>query len=242
LPDHVPGDPGRAGVLITRPEPGAADTAARVAALGLRPVVAPLLQLQLLASALPEADHLQAVLIASGNALAGLPAAYRPLQLLAVGSATADRARAAGFTRALSADGDADALAALTANQCDPSGLPLLLAAGRGQSVRLAAMLRARGFRVIRRAVYAATPVRTLPPAAISALRAGSLRAALFFSGETAHLFVRLLLGSGLCEAVHGVDACAIGEPAATAIETLPWRRVLRAAKPTQDAMLALLR
>ncbi len=235
-------DPGRIGVLITRPEPGAAATAARVATLGLRPVVAPLLEIHILPATLPKADRLQAVLIASGNALAGLPAVYRPLKLLAVGDASAGHARAAGFAQVLSADGDAEALAALTDRQCDPAGLPLLLAAGRGQSLALAAALRARGFRVIRRATYAAIPARVLPPIAASTLRAGNLRAALFFSGETAHLFVRLLNNSGLREAVRGIDACAIGEPAAAAIETLPWRRVLRAAKPTQDAMLALLR
>ena len=234
--------PGRVGVLITRPEPGAADTAARVAALGLWPVVAPLLEIHVLPAALPEADRLQAVLIASGNALAALPAAYQARKILAVGDASADRARAAGFAQVFSADGDAEALAALTGAQCDPAGLPLLLAAGRGQSLALAATLRARGFRVIRRATYAASPARAMPPDAAAALREKSLRAALFFSGETAHLFARLLINSGLREAVHGIDACAIGAAAATAIETLPWRRVLRAAKPTQDAMLALLR
>jgi uroporphyrinogen-III synthase len=67
------------------------------------------------------------------------------------------------------------------------------------------------------------------------------LRAILFFSAETARQFARLLTHAGLRETVAGVDACAIGAPAAAAIEGLPWRRVLRAAYPTQDAMLALL-
>ena len=67
MPDRI-----RDGVLITRPEAGAADTAARVTGLGLRPVIAPLLAIQALPAALPQADRLQAVLIASGNALAGV--------------------------------------------------------------------------------------------------------------------------------------------------------------------------
>jgi uroporphyrinogen-III synthase len=233
--------PNRDGVLITRPQTGAADTAARVTALGLHPVVAPLLGICALSAALPSAERVQAVLIASGNALPGFPAAYHSLPLLAVGDASAAAARAAGFEGVLSADGDAAALIALVGRQCDPGGRPLLLAAGRGQSMKLAAGLRALGFRVIRHAVYAAIPVRALPAAAIMALRDGSLRAALFFSAETARQFARLLIRSGLCEAVCGVDACAIGEPAAAAIQALPWRRVLCAAKPTQDAMLALL-
>ncbi len=229
-------------MLITRPEPGAAETASRVATLGLRPVVAPLLEVCVLPATLPAADRLQAVLIASGNALACLPTGYRTLPLLAVGDASAARARAAGFSEARSANGDADALAALAGAHCDTTGHALLLAAGRGQSLALAAALRARGFRVIRRAVYAAIPVPALPEPAAAALRAENLRAVLFFSAETARQFVRLLIRAGLREAVCGIDACAIGQPAATAIQALPWRRVLRAAKPTQDAMLALLR
>jgi uroporphyrinogen-III synthase len=232
----------RIGVLITRPEPGAAETASRVAALGLRPVIAPLLEIGVLPATLPASDRLQAVLIASGNALAGLPTAYRALPLLAVGDASAARARAAGFTGVLSADGDADALAALAGVHCDPAGLPLLLAVARGQSLVLTGALRGRGFRVMRRATYAATPVRALPEPAAAALREKCLRAALFFSAETGRQFARLLIRCGLREAVREIDACAIGQPAATAIDTLPWRRVLRAAKPTQDAMLALLR
>ena len=208
-------------------------------------MVAPLLTIRALPAALqstlPGADRLQAVLIASRNALDHLPAGYHQVPLLAVGDASAERARRAGFAQVLSADGDADALGALAGMCCDQAGPPLLLASGRGQSLKLAAALRALGFRVIRRAVYAAVPARALPEAAAKVLREGSLRAATFFSAETASHFARLLIRAGLREAVAGVDACAIGVPAATAIEALPWRRVLCAAKPTQDAMLALL-
>jgi uroporphyrinogen-III synthase len=242
LPDPVVLDPARDGVLVTRPEAAAADTGARIAALGLRPIISPLLAIRTLPTSLPVPDRLQAVLIASGNALACLPAGYHALPLLAVGNASARRACGAGFTQVRSADGDADALAALTSAHCDPAGLPVLLAVGRGQSLQLAAALRARGFRVIRRVTYATVAAATLPDAAATALRDGGLRAVLFFSGETARQFARLVIRAGLREAVSGIDACAIGGPAAEVIETLPWRRVLRAAQPTQDAMLALLR
>lgn len=235
MPEH-----GR-GVLITRPEPGASDTAARVAALGLQPVLAPLLEIRTLPAKLPPPERLQAVLAASGNAVAALPAPYRGLLLLAVGDATADRARHAGFTRVGSAAGDAKALAALAARAGDAGGKALLLAAGRGQGAVLAADLRRRGFRVLRRAVYAAAPVAALPPTAQAALSEGCLRAALFFSAETARHWVRLLVRTSLCDAVRPIEALAIGQPAAMALEPLPWRRIRVADRPTQDAMLALL-
>jgi uroporphyrinogen-III synthase len=229
------------GVLITRPEPGASDTGARVAALGFRPVIAPLLEIRELRTLLPPSGRVQAVLAASSNAIPALPASHRHLPLFAVGEATAARARAAGFAQVASADGDAAALAALVARSCDRHAGPLLLACGRGQGKALAADLRARGFAVVRRVVYAAAPVDFLPDVARHALMDNVLRAAMFFSAETARQCAYLVHAAGLDEAVRPIDALAIGQPAVMALETLPWRRIRVAARPNQDAMLALL-
>ena len=64
----------------------------------------------------------------------------------------------------------------------------------------------------------------------------------MFFSAATAQTFVLLLQNAGLREVVRSVDALAIGAAAGVALQALPWRRIGVAAKPTQDAMLALLR
>lgn len=228
-------------VLITRPEPGASETAARVAALGFQPVVAPLLAISPLPTPLPPSGEVQAILVTSSNAIQALPASHRHLPLFAVGEASAQRARAAGFEHVASADGDAAALAALVARTVTARGGPLLLATGRRQGNALAVDLRRRGFAVVRRVIYAAEPAPVLPAAASTALGAGTVRAAMFFSAETARTCVHLLQGTPLHEAVHTVDALAIGKPAAVALEALSWRRVRVAARPDQDAMLALL-
>jgi len=65
--------------------------------------------------------------------------------------------------------------------------------------------------------------------------------AAMFFSGETSRHFVRLLRSAGLIDTVQDVEAVSISERAAMALGSLPWRRIRVAAKPNQDAMLALL-
>ena len=78
------------GVLITRPEPGAAETARRVAALGWRPILAPALVLAPRPFAAPPA---QALLLTSRAAARALPPSDTPV--LAVGEATAAEARAA---------------------------------------------------------------------------------------------------------------------------------------------------
>ncbi len=230
------------GVLITRPEPGASETAARVRALGWQPIVAPVLTVRILLTRVPAPIRLQGILVTSGNAIPALPATHHDLPVFAVGETTAARARTAGFSHVASADGDANALAALVTQDCDPAGTPLLLVTGRGQGNALAADLQGRGFRIIHRPVYEVLAVPALPNAAHAALVAGDITAALFFSTESARQCVRLLQAAHLHEAVGTVAALAIGQAAAVALDVLPWRRISVASRPTQDAMLALLR
>lgn len=229
----------RRGVLVTRPQPGARDTAERLRDLGYVPVLAPALCIRPVAAELGELSDIQAVVVPSGNALPALPAELRDTPILAVGDATAGRAREAGFRDVRSANGDAVALTALAVKSCRPENGPLLLACGRGQSHRLTAALRAAGFTVRRRVTYAATPALTLPPDARAALATDSVAAALFFSVETAAAFVKLARRAKID--VSRIDAIPIGRPAAVALGELPWRSIRVASQPTQDAMLALL-
>lgn len=227
-------------VLITRPEPGATQTAARVASLGLIPVVAPVLSI--VARTIRPPKRVAAVLLTSRNAIASCPPAFRDRPVFAVGSATGACATKAGFIHVLSADGDASTLAALVANTLSPSDGTLFLPTAQGQGAKLVASLRQSGFHVLRRVAYQAVGVTALPEAAVDLLRDNDLAFAMFFSGETAHHFVRLVRAKMLAEAVHNVAAVSISEQAAVALRPLHWRRVSVATKPNQDAMLALLK
>jgi uroporphyrinogen-III synthase len=226
-------------VLITRPEPGASQTAARLVELGLLPVVAPVLSIT--GRDLRAPDHIAATLLTSRNAISACPSSLHHLPVFAVGTATATQAAEAGFNRVLNADGDADALIRLVADTLAPTSGSLFLPAGLGQGMDLAASLRQRGFHVIRRVAYQAAVVPALPEAAATHLRQHQLAAALFFSGETSRHFVRLLRAAALADAVRDIDAVSISERAAVALRPLPWRRISVAAKPNQDAMLVLL-
>ncbi len=226
-------------VLITRPEPGASETAERVAALGLLPIVAPVLTISI--NRLQPPDRLAATVITSRNAISACPSCLHDRPVFAVGTATAAQAIEAGFSRVFNADGDAAALASFVGDTLSPSDGPLFLPVGRRQGGGLAASLRRRGFRVFRRVAYDAAGVPTLPEAAAVPLRLGQVTAVMFFSGETSGHFVRLLQAAGLTEAVRDIEAVSISERAAVALRPLPWRRIRVAAKPNQDAMLALL-
>jgi len=229
-------------VLVTRPAGDAEATGERLAALGFTPIAAPMLTIDILPKTL--SVHAQAILLTSANALAALPEPLhwqRPdLPVLAVGDATAAKARIHGFATVHSAGRDAEALAQLVLQLCHPARGPLLLACGSRQGLALAKRLRSTGFKVIRRTVYKAVPARVFPAAAAQALAKQSVHAALFLSAETAAVFVRLL-PSVLCPSLSRVNALAIGAPAADVLSSLPWREVRRAAAPTLDDVLALL-
>jgi uroporphyrinogen-III synthase len=234
-------EPAARAVLITRPEPGAAETASRIATFGFVPVVAPVIAIRPVLAELPAPEQVQAILVTSGNAADALPPSYRQLPLLAVGDASAARAGRAGQRVVHSAHGDAKDLAALAARLSDPGGPPLLLASGRGQGAALAAELTRRGFSVLHRVVYEVVPAATLPATAHRALEAGQLCAALFFSADTAGVFVRLVQDAALATRLGDVDALAISAATASALAPLRWRRVRAALQPNQDALLALL-
>lgn len=224
------------GVLITRPEPGAAETAARVAALGRRPVLAPALVL----AARPFAPlRAQALLLTSRAAARALTPWDVPV--VAVGEATAEAARERGFSDVRAAAGDAASMAALCAAGLDPAAGPLLLAVGEGYSLELASALRAKGFRVVRRVAYAAAESTDFPGDAAAALRNREVSHALFFSPRSARCSVRALAASGLSETLRGVEAIAISPRVAAVLDGLPWRSIRSARRPDQDHILELL-
>lgn len=234
-------------ILITRPEPVAAETAARVAALGWTPVLAPALVLEPRRLVAPLPPRTQALLLTSRSAARALPPGGFGLPILAVGEATAEEARARGVTGpVLAAPGcDAASLTELTAARLDPGAGPIVVAAGEGYAGALATALRARGFRVFRRVAYAARSATELPAEAVEAVGHGRVVAALFFSPRSARCAISLLRAAGLAATAARAEALAISprvaEEAATAIAPLAWSAIRVASRPDQETLLALL-
>src|SRR5215469_4343250 len=86
-------------IWVTRAEPGASATAARVRALGLAPIVQPLLAMRPLADTAIDLADAAALAFTSANAVAALAAlsSERTLRVFTVGDTTAAAAQAAGF-------------------------------------------------------------------------------------------------------------------------------------------------
>ena len=216
-----------ATVLILRPQPDADRTAARALALGLNAVAAPLFAVRPLAWAPPEAAAFDAVMLTSANAARhGGPGltAYLDLPCYAVGEATADAGRAAGFRDLHSGSEDGRAL------------LNMMAADGIGTALHLCGRdrldLRHPGVAISAIPVYAAEAMDRLPAAAEAALDEGAL--ALLHSPRGAASF-----GALVGARRERIDVAAISAAAAAAAGE-GWRSLAVAARPSDQALLEL--
>ena len=210
-------------VLVTRPEPAASRTAARLRAAGHQAVVAPLLVPRAVDWSIPPGDwravaFTSAVAPALGGAgLAALTA--RPAYT--VGAATGDAALAAGFGDVRVARGDASAVFARAA----ADGIVRLLhLAGADRSAAVVP----HGLTVAAVTVYAADLADALP--------ADGWDVALLYSTRTAAHFATLFDGDRARVAVAALS------PGVAAVLGGGWASVAVAAEPTELALFAAAR
>jgi uroporphyrinogen-III synthase len=228
--------------LVTRPREDAESMTAALAIRGIEPLVEPLMEIHWQAEAL-DLDGVRAILCTSANGVRALARASgeRGVPLLAVGDATAARARAEGFGSVESAGGNVGDLARLAGARLRPENGPLLHVAGNVVAGDLLGLLRAQGFTVERRILYGARAAAALSPAAVGSLRAGTIAFALFFSPRTAAIFARLAYVAGVIECCARVTAMSISAGADAALAGLPWRDRRIAERPNQPALLDAL-
>ena len=191
-----------------------------------------------------ELSAAQAILLTSANGARALAAASpgeeaRILPVLAVGCATAQAARDAGFYSVTAAEGDVDALAALAIARLRPDSGRLVHVAGRDTVGDLAERLAAAGFEAERVPLYDAVASRALSAPARRALESQALAGAAFYSPRTVRLFAKLAHESGLDSTARTLTAFCLSQAVAEAAASLPWKRISVAAAPQQDALVA---
>ena len=226
-------------VLVTRPLPAAAETARRLAKLGYRVLVAPVLAI-VPADGLPSGDDADAILLTSANAVPALGRlARRDRPVFAVGDRTAAAAREAGWTRVRSGPGDAGRLAALVSAEL-PAGSRLLHVAGQDRKAEPGSTLTGRGYTVTVWTAYRAGPVPGLDDAARAALASGSVSAALHYSRRSAETLVRLAAEAGAD--LRGIrHVCLSADVAAGLGGGLSARNVAVAERPDEESLLTAL-
>src|SRR5262249_4219774 len=208
-------------LLVTRPEPDGARTAAALRARGHKVVLAPLLRIELLDFVLPDGSW-SAVVMTSANAaraVANHPrrAALIAAEAFAVGRHTADAARAAGFRTVHSADGDKDDLADLLRARRGEASAPLLYLAGEERAGDLAAGAAP----VVTVVTYRAVKVQHFAPEVAAALARREVDGVLHFSTRSAQAYLDCASRAGIRDAALApVQICIsrqVGEPLAAA-------------------------
>jgi uroporphyrinogen-III synthase len=227
--------------LVTRPQGEAAELVAALAARGIAAIVEPLLDIHYRDGPIPDFAGVQAILCTSANGVRALArlTEMRDLPLLAVGDATAARARAEGFARVDSAGGNVGDLARLADARLRAGAGRLLHVAGGVVAGDLAGALSRRGFAVERAVLYEARPAASLGAATVRAFAGGEVDFALFFSPRTALIFARLAAAAGLGEAVRRVIAVSLSAAADAALGGLRFDERRIAERPDQGGLLA---
>ena len=229
--------------LVTRPRAEAAALAEALRARGIEAIVEPLLEIRYRDGPAPDLAGVQAVLCTSANGVRALArlSGERQIPVLAVGEASAARARAEGFADVASAGGNVDELVRLACEKLRPEAGRLLHVAGSDMAGDLTGELRRAGFTVERAVLYEARPAAALSAAAVRALAAGLVDLALFFSPRTAAIFARLAEPAGIAAALREVTAVSISAAADGALAGLEFQARHIAATPDQRGLLAAL-
>jgi uroporphyrinogen-III synthase len=225
-----------ARVWITRAEPGAEATAARVHTIGFEPIVAPLLTVEALDTPL-ELDGVGAIAFTSLNGLKAFTARsdWREVPVFTVGDATAKAARRAGFADVASADGEMVALIRLI-GEVRPEGL-VLHPCGRHQAGDFLGGLRRLGLLGRNVVLYDTPAVDALPQAVVEALEDRDVAAVLVHSARASVILASLAGGVDFSETL----ALGLSSHCLSPLKRLGFSALVKAKRPREDALLDAL-
>ena len=231
-------------VLLTRPRADGEATARRLAALGYRAVLAPVLEVVPLAAALPAGPAPDALVLTSANGLLSpSPALLRlrdAVPLFAVGRASAAAAQAAGFADVRCADADAARLADLLVTSTPP-GAVLLLLAGRPRKPDLEDAFAQGSRRMLAVETYEARPA-AWDGQTVAGLHAYPPAAALHFSRRSASLTMQAAAAAGLRERFTRMLHVGLSDDVLAGLGGSAGLRLAVAAEPRTDSLLQALR
>ena len=231
-------------IIVTRAEPGASDTRARLKELGLTAIAAPMLHLKALDVPTPDLSGIHNLVFTSANGVhhfvaanGGITEQVADLTVWCVGPATTEAAHEAGFQRIVAGDGNADDLAAQILSAPETAGgfLHVANSAAAGNLVRT---LQAAGRDARFMALYETVPATALPDAARAALRSDRTAWVLIHSAKAAQAFAALT--GDLSPGMYGI--VAMSGAAAAPLDGRGALGVVIAERPNEDALMAAVR
>ena len=231
-------------VLVTRPEPGATRTAERLTTLGFRPLVLPLTVIRSLPVAIPDRQY-DAVAITSANALRHAPqVSLRPflhLPCFAVGEATAELARRAGFEHVYTGNGDGALLAGAINDSIMP-GAGLLYLTGRIRSPLFEEISGRTGRIVTPVAVYDTLPEIYDTDYLTGLFNTLPVDACLLYSVGGAEAFIGTIGKTSIHHLLESAEILCLSAGIAAVVSGQGFGRVRTAIVPRETALLEMLR
>ena len=236
-------------ILVTRPEPDNAATAAALRTKGLEVLLAPMLRFEPVAFHDDADARYSAIIVTSANALRAIEAHLAghllPLPVFAVGERTAEAARHAGFRDVMVADGNAAALRELITASVRARTLKkastLLYLAGADLAGDLAGELGERGFSVVTHTTYRMIPVLRLPQGACDAFAANRIEAVLHYSRRSARAFLDAVRAAGVEISALAIPQCCISDAVAQVVREVGATQVLVARSPDENGLFEAL-
>ena len=237
-------------ILVTRPRPDGETTASTLRAKGFEALLAPMLRFE------PVAFHddgdikYGGVIITSANALRAIATGLHDspllkLPLFAVGEHTAQAARAAGFTKVVSADSDAGGLRERIVASVKAKALkktsPLLYLAGADLARDLPGELGERGFTVVTQTTYRMVAVADLPDETRKAFAADEVEAVLHYSRRSARAFIEAVQAAGVEISALALPQYCISASVATVLRDAGAAQVIVASSPDEGALIVAL-
>lgn len=222
-------------ILITRPTPDAARTAAAFERSGFETRILPMMTISLRSVAAPPILP-QAIAVTSANGVRAYAAQSwaSDVPVFCVGPASADAARHARLTVAGVAGASVESLAQVIA---DKAIGPVLHIRGADAAGDLCASLSARGKTADALVLYDAIPTTALPSDFEDWMAASAVGVTLF-SPRTARLFAQLVAHRDGGASLHHATALCLSPAVAEAARSLSFRHFRTATAPTEDALI----
>ncbi|AIL65355.1 uroporphyrinogen-III synthase [Rickettsiales bacterium Ac37b] len=188
-------------------------------------------------------NKLQFIIFTSINAIKAFAelSNIRDILVLTVGSSTARQAKTIGFKQVITVNKDATELLHYIRRNFIPSKGMVLYPHGKIISLDIMAILKKDGFDVRDRVVYDTLPVKCLSNHLIDMINSRYITSALFFSAETARIFISLVRQADIGQMFNSITAFSLSANITKILESLPWKSIYTSSRPTENSLLQLL-
>lgn len=230
--------------LLTRPQPDAESTAAKLSRLGIDSFIEPLLEISFNhISHLP--NNITAIIVTSGNALAALDKnnlVPKDFPIITVGINSAEKALSYGFSNIKHASGDAVSLCAFIKEQYQPEENNFLYLHGDIITADISAILQSSGFKCSSLEIYKANAKNNLSEKCLKLFEAGEFSLIPIYSQRTGQILAALLQKYGFTDKMTKTLLFCISEKVAKPLENIKFAEIIIAKKPDGDSLIEAIK